>query len=42
MSKPSERLQEYGMKETISKLKYYFVGLAIGIALGITIGIGIN
>jgi len=42
MSKPSERLEMYSMKETINKLKYYFVGLAIGIGLGITIGMGMN
>ena len=42
MSKPSERLEIYRLKHTITKLKYYFVGLAIGIGLGITIGMGMN
>lgn len=41
MSKPSERLAPFSMKETMMKLKYYFIGLGIGIALGITIGMGI-
>lgn len=41
MSKPSDRLERFGMGETMIKLKYYFIGLGIGIALGITIGMGI-